>query len=306
MSIVTKPRRSGAAGVLGAAAMVGGVAGSATAHAAAIPFTASTFTLNHSTFEDQNSGDIPTVLSTTSLRLTNSGNSDANSSFYTTPVAINAPFTASFVYQATGPTGGMNAANDVFGADGITFVIETTGSTDGTPATGQIGGRGAGLGYGNNDSTSGRPATLPNFIANSTAVELTDYPQTGTTSFLTGIVTAGSTGTAAGNFTAAGSLLFSDPTLVNLVYNGTTLTETLTDQTSGATFALPAVTENLATIVGGSTAFIGFTAGSGGDSAVQTVSNLTFTPTGVPEPTSAALAAAGVTGLLARRRRRSI
>ena len=115
---------------------------------AAIPFRSSTFTLNHSTFKDQARGDKPTI--------TNGGPSDANSSFYTTPLSVGGPFTASFVYQAVNPTGGGSGAAQ-FGADGITFTIETTGSTDGTPATMQIGGRGSGLGYGNNDSVAGRP-----------------------------------------------------------------------------------------------------------------------------------------------------
>ena len=284
-------------GICAAAVTVGLMSASAV-RATPIPISTSTFTLNHSTFEDQNSGDIPTVTNGV-LTITNNGKSDANSSFYTTPVPVSGPFTASFVYQAGAPSAGGTGSTQ-FGADGITFVIETTASTDGTPATGQIGGRGAGLGYGTNDSGSGRPAALPNYIANSTAVELTDYPQTGTTSFLTGIVTAGATGAAAGNYTAAGSLLFSDPTLVNLTYTGTALSETLTDQTTGATFTLPAVTENLAGIVGGPTAYIGFTAGTGGDSSTETISNLTFS---VPEPASVGLLAVGGAGLLARRRR---
>ena len=270
-----------------------GLAGSA--HANSIPFSTGTFTLNHSTYEDQNSFDSPTVTSSSTLTMTNEGDSDANSAFYTTPVA-SGPFTASFVYQAVNPGGGGGGLNQ-YGADGVTFTIETVNSTDGTPATGQIGGRGSGLGWGNNDSNSGRPSTLPNYIANSVAVELTDYQQ-----FQTGIVTAGPGGAAAGNYTTAGSLEFSDPTLVNLIYTGTYLDETLTDETTLATYTLAPVAVNIPGIVGGSTAYIGFTAGSGGDSSTETISNLSFTST-VPEPTTLSLLAVASAGLLARRRR---
>ena len=76
------------------------------------------------------------------------------------------------------------------------------------------------------------------------------------------------------------------------------MSETPTDQTTLATFTLPAVTENIAAIVGGSTAYIGSTAGSGGDSSTETVGALSFTPTVVPEPTTLAT-------LVARRRRRT-
>ena len=281
-----------ASAVIAAACGVVGPAASHV-HAAAIPFSTSTFTLNHSTVEDQDQGDKPTITGGV-LTLTAGKQSDANSVFYNTALPVSAPFTVSFVYQATAVTAG-GTGNTVFGADGATFTIAAV--SDGLS---QIGGRGSGLGYGNNDSGNNRSN---NFIANSAAVELTDYPVTGATSFNTGIVTSGAAGGAAGNFTQAGALLFSDPTLVNLTYNGTTLAETLTDQTTGGTFTLTPFAVNLATQTLGTTAYFGFTAGSGGDSSTQTISNFSVTPTGVPEPASIGLAAFAGMGLLARRRR---
>jgi hypothetical protein len=261
-----------------------------TLHASMIPFSSSTFTLNHSTTEDQNSGDIPTI-SGGVLTLMNGGASDANSSFYTTPVSLTSPFTVSFVMQATNPTGGGSGFT-TYGADGYTFTIAAL--SDGT---GDYGGRGSGLGWGNNDSNGRTP---PNYIANSVAAEYTIYPG-GSQSFETGVVSAGSGGASAGNYNLTG-VMFSDPTLVTITYTGTTVSETLLDTVSNATYTLPPVAENLSSIVG-SSGYIGFTGGSGGDSSTVQISSLSVTPVGVPEPTSIALLSIGAVTLLGRRRR---
>jgi hypothetical protein len=80
----------------------------------------------------------------------------------------------------------------------------------------------------------------------------------------------------------------------------------LTDETTLATYTLPAYTVNIASVVGGPTAYIGFTAGSGGDSSTETISSLAFTPAAVPEPASIGAIALGGIALAARRRRRSV
>src|SRR5205807_1518554 len=66
---------------------------------------------------------------------------------------------------------------------------------------------------------------------------------------------------------------------ITLSYSGTTLNETLTDVTGGGT----PVTEtynnvNIPALVGGSTAYVGFTGGTGGLNAQQDVQTWTFTP----------------------------
>src|SRR5207247_5401570 len=62
-----------------------------------------------------------------------------------------------------------------------------------------------------------------------------------------------------------------------LAYNGTTLTETITDVNTSA-----AVTENytvnIPTIVGGNTAWVGFTGATGGLNAQQDIQTWTYTP----------------------------
>src|SRR5205823_1097769 len=70
-----------------------------------------------------------TKLNGTRLRLTDGGTNEASSAFYTTPVNVQS-FITNFSFQMTSAT-----------ADGMTFVIQNTGST----ALGYLGG---GLGYG--------------------------------------------------------------------------------------------------------------------------------------------------------------
>ena len=88
---------------------------------------------------------------------------------------------------------------------------------------------------------------------------------------------------------------------INIVlsYNGTVLSETMTDTVTGGSFTQPFFA-NIPSVVGGTTALVGFTAESGGSSTMdQYITNFRFT---VPAPgTGAGLALAGLT--LRRRRR---
>jgi hypothetical protein len=83
-----------------------------------------------------------------------------------------------------------------------------------------------------------------------------------------------------------------DPILVSLSYNGSTLTETLTDQTTSQTFHTSYAVD-LAGVLG-STALVGFTGSTGGGSSVQTITNFTYAPTSVPEPGSFVLLGIGL------------
>ena len=62
-----------------------------------------------------------------------------------------------------------------------------------------------------------------------------------------------------------------------LTYNGTTLTVVITDTVTKAkatqTYAI-----NIPAIVGGSTAYFGFTGGDGGSTAVQNILNWSYSP----------------------------
>src|SRR5581483_9162759 len=64
-----------------------------------------------------------------------------------------------------------------------------------------------------------------------------------------------------------------------LAYDGTTLTETITDLTTNAT-ANFTYTVNIPTYVGSSIAYVGFGGGTGGSNSIQKVLTWTFGPGG--------------------------
>ena len=65
-----------------------------------------------------------------------------------------------------------------------------------------------------------------------------------------------------------------------LAYHGTTLSETIIDQTTGATFSRAYANVNLPTSVGGNTAFVGFGAGTDGRQATQAITSWTYSSGG--------------------------
>jgi hypothetical protein len=67
----------------------------------------------------------------------------------------------------------------------------------------------------------------------------------------------------------------SDTFQVHMTYDGTTLTMTITDTVTNATFT-NSWTINIPRTVGGNTAFVGFTAGTGGQTATQEVITWTY------------------------------
>ena len=101
------------------------------------------------------------------------------------------------------------------------------------------------------------------------------------------------------------NLASKDPIQVSLTYDGSNfLVESLKDLSTGATFSTTFNVGSLASVVGGSTAYAGFTAGrTGGDNATQTISsfssNLSYMASAAGNnmlPTSTALSiAAGAT-----------
>jgi hypothetical protein len=264
-----------------------GLAATQPAHAQITGFgTGSGFTLNHGTSDPGDGGD-PATISNGTLTITDNTSSQGNSAIDNTKQTITA-FTSSFTYQALA---GTNYAN------GMTFVIENA-----PLGASAVGSRGDGLGWGNNDS-GGRN------IPTSAAVEFNIYNgyQVGTN-----FATAGATGAPAGgigmsdtyNPTGNVNLTSSDPILVVLSYDGTTLSETLTDTTTLASYNT-SYTTNLASVVGGNTAYVGFTGGDGGYNGVQTISNFTFAA--APEPSQYAglgLGVLGVAGLAFKARKR--
>jgi hypothetical protein len=202
----------------------------------------------------------------TVLRVTDGGFGEAGSSFRTVPIAT-APFTTTFTFTSR-PTDGA--------ADSLNFVIQNDPGR-----TGALGGAGGGGGYAG--------------ITNSIAIKF-DLYSGGTHTPTTGLYTGGaSPGQAPGgsSIPLTGINLGSgDPLQVTLTYDGTALTETVRDTVTGAVF-FHVYTLNLAQVIQSSRAFIGFTGGTGGETALQDVLNWTGTFQQAPAPVATSLVVSG-------------
>lgn len=165
---------------------------------------------------------------------------EARSAWFPNPVPIT-QFTNDFSFVASGT------------ADGITFTIQNSG-------TSALGPSGGGLGYG--PDTPGAPVGIPNSMA--IKFDLFDNQGEGINS--TGIFTAGDSPTVAAiDLTPTGIDLHSGHTInVHMVYDGSTITMTLLDTSSKATWTHYFYGVDLPTLVGGPTAFVGFTGSTGG------------------------------------------
>jgi Legume lectin domain/Chitobiase/beta-hexosaminidase C-terminal domain len=201
-----------------------------------------------------------TKLNGTRLRLTDGGASEAASAWYTTPVNVQS-FTSDFSFQLTNPN-----------ADGFAFVIQNAGLT----ALGPLGG---GLGYGP-DAPGGTPG-----IPTSVAVKFDLYNNAGEGTNSTGLYTDGASPTTPATTLAGGVNLHSgDVFNAHVTYNGTTLTLTITDATTPTETFTTSWTVNIPATVGANTAFVGFTAGTGGSTATQEIIGWTYT-SGAPAAT---------------------
>jgi fibronectin type 3 domain-containing protein len=153
-------------------------------------------------------------------------------------------------------------------ADGFTFTIQGAGPT-------AVGAGGGGLGYGYSPgiSTTGG-------IPTSVAIKFDIYDNVGEGTDSTGMYLNGAgPGTPAVDLSNTGIVLRSGD-IINaaLNYDGTTLAVTLTDTVTGKT-ATQNYTVNIPKTVNGTTAFVGFTAGTGGSTAIEDILTWTFSPT---------------------------
>ncbi|HXO62067.1 MAG TPA: chitobiase/beta-hexosaminidase C-terminal domain-containing protein [Candidatus Acidoferrales bacterium] len=167
------------------------------------------------------------------------------------PTALNVQkFTTDFTFQ-------LSAGSST--ADGFTFAIQNNLTTT-------IGGSGGGLGYLN--------------IPNSVAVKFDLYSNAGEGTDSTGLFTNGQDPTMpAVDMTSSGVDLHSGHKFsVHIVYDGTNLTMTITDTTNPSlTFTNTWMQVNIPGTVGANTAFVGFTGGTGGFTANQSVLGWTYT-----------------------------
>jgi hypothetical protein len=184
------------------------------------------------------------VLSGTKLRLTDGGQVEASSAYYATPVNVQS-FTSDFTFQLTAANG-----------DGFTFVVQGVGPT-------ALGASGNGLGYQN--------------ILKSVAIKFDLYDNAGEGVNSTGLYTNGAQPTMpAVTLVGSGIDLHSGHTLsAHLVYSGTTLSMTLTDPTTAATVT-KSFTIDIPGTVGAATAYVGFTGGDFGATAIQDITTWTL------------------------------
>ncbi len=184
------------------------------------------------------------------LDLTNGGLSQAGSVFWNVPINIQA-FTTTFQFQLS------NAQ-----ANGFTFTIQNMGVT-------ALGGNSAGLGYQD--------------IQSSVAVKFNFYNFQNEGSDSTGVYTDGQPPVIPSiDISPSGIQLASgDRIQATITYDGTTLTLNLLDLTNNDTFTTSQAI-NIPQVVGGNTAYVGFTGSTGGLSATQALLSWTYSPQSVP------------------------
>src|SRR5262249_11073212 len=190
----------------------------------------------------------------TAALLTDGGGGEASSIFKTQRVPVTGTFNTSFV---------MNVRSIGGSADGLTFTLQTAGSS-------ALGGAGGSLGFGG--------------ISPSVGIKFDLYSQ-GTHNSTTGLYLNGATGTTGQiDMTSAGIDFRQNHTYqVDLAYDGSTLRETLKDLVSGSTFTT-SYTINLRNALGADTAYAGFTGGTGGEIAWIAIESWTgsFNPAAAP------------------------
>ncbi len=195
----------------------------------------------------------------TALQLTDGGGSEARSVWSSTPVPVS-KFITDFSFQLTNTN-----------ANGFTFTIQNSGLT-------ALGGNGGSMGY--------------QGVNKSVALKFDFYTQVAGQSNNTGVYTNGATPSLpATDLTPSGVNLHSgDVMQAHVVYDGTYLTLNLTDTVTKAV-AVEKFAVNIPATVGANTAYIGFTAATGGLTANQNVLNLMHVDTSggvTTTPTAAA------------------
>src|SRR5262249_34834433 len=201
----------------------------------------------------------------TFARLTDGGGGEAGSIFSANKVGIRR-FRSSFRFQIHPP------GSATF-ADGMAFVIQSNSPT-------ALGFSGGGLGYGA-DAPGG-----PRGIRNSIAIKFDIFDNAGEGNNSTGLFSDGRSptipefgrGDVLVNLDGTSIVLNSQHVFqVDLTYDGTALTEKITDTSTSVSFSVT-YTVDIPAKVGGNTAFAGFTGGTGGLTTTQDVQIWTFQP----------------------------
>ncbi|MBS1803652.1 MAG: chitobiase/beta-hexosaminidase C-terminal domain-containing protein [Acidobacteria bacterium] len=192
----------------------------------------------------------------TRLQLTDGGLNEAGSVFWNTPVGVQA-FTTTFEFQISGDAK----------ANGFTFTIQNAGQ-----GANALGGSASGLGYGG--------------ITKSVAVKFNFYDYQGEGGDSTGIYTNGEAPILPSTDISSSGIQLNngDSIQATLTYDGATLTLKLLDFVSDKTFTMSKAI-NIPQIVGGTTAYVGFTGGTGGLSSSQKLLTWIYNTQAVTAPT---------------------
>jgi hypothetical protein len=206
------------------------------------------------------------ILNGSQIQLTDATNLQVGAAWYAVPVNAQT-FTTNFTLNFTSAS-----------ANGVTFTLQNQNpaSTDSTSlyvsgGPTALASSQAGLGY---SGSLGDGSTNAGLL-NSVAVKFDLYTSPGNT---TGLYTNGVMPTTPQTTITGVNLKSGDPINVAMTYNGSTLSMTLTDSVTHGTFST-SWPVNIPSIVGGNTAYVGFTGATGGQTAIQQVSSWTYSTT---------------------------
>ena len=187
-------------------------------------------------------------LNGSSLELTDGAGGEAAAAWYQVEANIDT-FATDFTFQVTPGTSPT--------ADGFTFAMQGNNTT-------ALGLSGSGLGF----------AGIPSSVA----VKFDLYSNDGEGTDSTGLYLNGASPTSpAVDMSTSGVDLHSGhPFHAHLTYDGTTLTLTLTDTTTNADFTTSWPVD-IPTTVGDNQAYVGFTGGTGGNTAIQNIQTWIYT-----------------------------
>ncbi len=223
------------------------------------PSTASTLVLlpflnfNSSIGWSLNGG--PTFSGTNAIQLTDNTGGEARSSFFDSPVNVSG-FQASWIYQLT-------STNNP--ADGTAFVLQ-----DSPAGPGALGNGGGALGFGGPDGQT-TPGITPSVDL---GMNVYNGHARGIHVFTDGIG-ANSTGGSNYDLTTPVLLASGDPIQFNVTYLSGIMKVVLTDLSTNLTFTTN-YSVDIPGVLGTNVAYVGFTAGTGGVTSSQVVSNFTF------------------------------
>ena len=241
----------------------------------------------------------PTTTDGTVLRLTAAAPGQSGAAYSTTPITLgsNATFSTTFSFRFTNHSSRP--------ADGITFVLAA--STTG------LGSSGGGLGYGGvNNSVAVEFDTFNNGSAdanssNHVAIDTNGVLSDSAAAFPYGVSNC-DTSTGVNGCMSNGDLWN-----VTIGYNGSALSVSVQDGNNTADNLISAYPINITSYLGGNTAYVGFTGGTGGSYENQDITTWSFSNTtqlaptitpSVPEPSTLALMGAGLLCLIGVRQGR--